>query len=136
MLRLAVVSLTLTASMGLAMAQERISISSEWGKVDAVVTDNAAGAALLEMLPFTIRMGDHQRQEKTGNLPGRLPDGPRVRDFAPGTIGLWGSGDFVVYYREGRVPQPGIVVLGQIQGNVSIFDRPGDVSVRVERLAR
>lgn len=136
MFRIALVTTALTAMMGMAMAQERISISSDWGTVDAVVADNAASNALLEMLPVTIRMRDHLRQEKTGDLPRRLPESPRVRDFTPGTIGLWGSGDFVVYYREGRVPRPGIVVLGQVQGDVSIFDRPGDVSVRIERTDR
>jgi hypothetical protein len=31
------------------------------------------------------------------------------------------------------VPQPGIIILGNVTGNVSIFDRPGPVTVRVER---
>ena len=84
------------------------------------------------MLPITIEMTDHLHQEKTGNLPLPLPDVPRQRDFAPGILGLWGSDHFVIYYRKGRVPQPGIVILGNIIGDVSIFDRPGPVAVRIE----
>jgi Cyclophilin-like family len=77
-------------------------------------------------------MRDHLRQEKTGDLPSPLPEGKRVVDFDVGTLGLWSSGDFVIYYRSGRVPRPGIVVLGKVTGDVSIFDRAGPVTVRLE----
>jgi hypothetical protein len=117
-----------------AMAQERIRISSNWGNVTAELADNAAARSLIQMLPITIDMRDHLRQEKTGNLPSPLPEVPRQRDFAMGTLGLWGPDHFVIYYRKGRVPQPGIVILGNVTGDVSIFDRPGPVTVRVERL--
>lgn len=120
-------------TIGAGMAQERIKISSEWGSVTAALVDNAATKALLRMLPLTIPMTDHLRQEKTGSLPSGLPSAARQRAFANGTVGLWGPDHFVVYYRDGQVPQPGIVILGQAEGGASIFDRPGRVSVRVER---
>jgi hypothetical protein len=116
-----------------AMAQERILISSEWGNVTAELADNGAAKALLQMLPVTIEMRDHLRQEKTGNLPSPLPAIERQVDFSSGTLGLWSSNHFVIYYREGRVPQPGIILLGRVTSDVSIFDRPGPVSVRIER---
>jgi hypothetical protein len=115
-----------------AMAQEHIRISSDWGTVTAELADNAAARSLTGMLPITISMRDHLRQEKTGNLPSPLPEVPRQRDFAVGTLGLWGPDHFVIYYREGRVPQPGIAILGTVTGDVSIFDRPGPITVRVE----
>ncbi len=115
-----------------AMAQERIQISSGWGNVSAQLADNNATRSLVQMLPITIEMSDHLRQEKTGNLPAPLPEVPRQRDFAVGTLGLWGPDHFVIYYRKGRVPQPGIVILGNVTGDVSIFDRPGPITVRVE----
>jgi hypothetical protein len=62
-----------------------------------------------------------------------LPEVERQRAFSAGTLGLWDSNDFVIYYRDGRVPQPGIVILGRVTGDVSIFDRPGPVVIRVER---
>ena len=86
------------------------------------------------VLPLTIEMRDHLRQEKTGNLPLPLPGLERQLDFSTGTLGLWSSNHFVIYYRGGRVPQPGIVLLGQVTGDVSIFDRPGQVAIRVERI--
>lgn len=119
--------------VGSAMAQDRIHISSDWGDVTADLADNEAAKSLARMLPLTIEMSDHLRQEKTGNLPSALPEVPRQRDFSLGTLGLWSSRDFVIYYRSGRVPLPGIIVLGQVTGDVSIFDRSGPVTVRIER---
>ena len=120
-------------STGPAMAQDRIEITTKWGTVTATLADNAAARTFAAQLPLTIEMGDHLRQEKTGNLPTPLPQAVRQLDFAAGTLGLWGPDHFVIYYRSGRVPQPGIVVLGKVTGAVSIFDRPGPVSVKVRR---
>jgi hypothetical protein len=120
-------------STGHAMAQDRILITSEWGNVTAELADNAAARALAQKLPLTIEMTDHLRQEKTGNLPAPLPQAERQVDFVTGTLGLWGPDHFVIYYRGGRVPQPGIVVLGKATGDVSIFDRPGPISIQLQR---
>jgi hypothetical protein len=118
--------------MGPAMAQERILISSDWGKVTAELVDNEATRSLVKMLPLSIEMRDHLHQEKTGNLPSPLPAVERRLDFSTGTLGLWNSDHFVIYYRDGRVPEPGIILLGRVTGDVSIFDRPGPVTIRVE----
>jgi hypothetical protein len=131
LLRAVVITLGLT---GPAMAQERILISSDWGEVTAELVDSEATRSLVQMLPLTIEMRDHLRQEKTGNLPSPLPAVERQLDFSTGTLGLWSSNHFVIYYRDGHVPQPGIILLGQVTGDVSIFDRPGPVTVRVERI--
>ena len=120
--------------VGPAMAQERVLISSDWGRVTAELVNNDATRALVRMLPLTIEMNDHLRQEKTGNLPSPLPATERQLDFSTGTLGLWSSDHFVIYYRGGRVPQPGIILLGRVTGDVSIFDRPGRVTVRIERV--
>lgn len=114
------------------MAQETIRISSAWGNVTATLADNEAARSLVRMLPLTIKMSDHLRQEKTGNLPSALPELPRQRDFSVGTLGLWSADHFVIYYRSGRVPPPGIIILGQTTGDVSLFDRPGSVAVTLE----
>ncbi|XFF02318.1 cyclophilin-like fold protein (plasmid) [Bradyrhizobium guangxiense] len=117
---------------GTLMAQERILISSEWGAVAAELADNDAARSLLRMLPITVQMRDHLRQEKTGNLPSHLKEVPRQTHFSKGTLGLWTSDHFVIYYRDGHVPPPGIIVLGQAV-DASILDRPGPVTVRIER---
>lgn len=129
--RVFVITLGLT---GPAIAQERVLISSDWGKATAELVDNNATRSLVQMLPVTIEMRDHLRQEKTGDLPSPLPAVERQLDFSTGTLGLWNSNHFVIYYRDGRVPQPGIILLGRVTGDVSIFDRPGPVTVRIERI--
>jgi hypothetical protein len=130
---LVIASVILMGAIGSTMAQERIVLSSEWGKVTAELADNEAARALVKMLPLTIDMRDHLRQEKTGNLPAPLPEIARQVNFSKGTLGLWSSNHFVIYYSNGAVPQPGIVILGHVTGDVSIFDRPGSVAVRIER---
>ena len=55
------------------MAEQRILITSDWGVVTAELGDNDAAKALAQMLPLTIEMSDHMRQEKTGNLPSVPP---------------------------------------------------------------
>ena len=89
------------------------------GEVTAELVDNDATRALVRMLPLTIEMRDHLRQEKTGNLPSPLPAVERQLDFSTGTLGLWSSDHFVIYYRDGRVPPPGIILLGRATGDVS-----------------
>ncbi len=84
--------------IGPTMAQERIVISSDWGKVNAELVDNKASQSLIQMLPLTIEMRDHLRQEKTGDLPSPLPGVERQLDFSTGTLGLWNSDHFVIYY--------------------------------------
>ncbi|MCD1643743.1 cyclophilin-like fold protein [Aurantimonas coralicida] len=133
MFRTIIATAALLAASGAAMSQDRIELKSSWGSVTATVADNAAGAALLQMLPLRIEMRDHLRQEKTGYLPSDLPLEARQQAFSAGALGLWSSNHFVIYYREGRVPQPGIVNLGQVEGDVSIFDRPGEVTVEISR---
>ncbi len=125
---------SVVALIGPAMAQDRIVISSDWGEVAAELVDNNATRALTRMLPLTIDMRDHLRQEKTGNIPSPLPAAERRVEFSTGTLGLWSSNHFVIYYRDGRVPQPGIILLGRVTGDVSMFDRPGQVTVRLERM--
>lgn len=123
-----------SGTIGPAMAQERIRISCDWGEVTADLVENGATQSLIGMLPLAMAMGDHLRQEKTGRFPSSLPDAKRQRDFTAGMLGLWGDSDFVIYYRDGRVPLPGIVVLGHIHDDASIFDRPGRVTVSIERI--
>lgn len=119
-----------------ALVQQRILISSDQGDLTAELADNDASRRLMQMLPVTLEMRDHLRQEKTGRLPAPLPEQPRQTGFSAGTLGLWGNDDFVIYYRDGRVPEPGIIILGRVTGDVSILDRPGSVSIRIQRLKR
>lgn len=130
---LLVTAITILGITGPVMAQQRIRISCEWGEVTAALTDNVAAKSLARMLPLTIEMRDHLRQEKTGALPSSLAMARRQYTFSAGTLGLRGEADFVIYYKNGQVPLPGVVLLGKIDGDVSIFNRPGSVKVYVQR---
>jgi hypothetical protein len=46
---------------------------------------------------------------------------------------LWGNDAFVIYYTNGSVPSPGIIPLGRIDGGAKLYDRPGPITVRIER---
>lgn len=133
MLHRTALALILTLCTGLpAMAQNSIRITGPEGSLMAELNDTPAAQALLAMLPLDLPMTDHLRQEKTGDLPAALPQGDRQRAFSTGTLGLWNSGDFVIYYSDGQVPAPGIVILGQVLDDVSIFDNADPVTVRIE----
>jgi hypothetical protein len=58
------------------------------------------------MLPLTIEMRDHLRQEKDRQSPFAFARSQAAARFLD--LGLWSSNHFVIYYSEGRVPQPGI----------------------------
>lgn len=118
---------------GSAMAQQKIHIRSPWGDVTATLSNNLAAQNLYRMLPLTLETTDHLRQEKVGTLPEELPETPRVLPFNAGTLGIWGSNRFVIYYIKGQVPPPGIMIVGEVAGDISFLDRPGPVTVRVER---
>jgi hypothetical protein len=115
------------------MSQTQIVIATDRGQFSAQLVDNETTRALVKILPVTIEMRDHLRQEKTGHLPSPLPELQRQTDFSPGTLGLWGNDDFVIYYRNGRVPEPGIIVLGRVTGDLAKFQDPEPVTVRIER---
>src|SRR6266516_3438047 len=85
--------------IGPGMAQERFLISSDWGKVTAELVDNNATRSLLQMLPLTIKIPDHLRQEQHGNLPSPSPAVERPLELSVGTKGRWNSDHFITYYR-------------------------------------
>lgn len=127
------VGIALTVLAGHACAGERVRILSPWGTVNAVLADNPSAHALLRRLPIELPMRDHLRQEKTGKLSSPLPEHTRTVQFINGDLGLWGQSDFVIYYANGTVPSPGIILLGRIEGEAQLFNRPGTTTVRIER---
>lgn len=115
------------------MSRNEILIVTERGALRAQLADNETAGALAKMLPLQLRMRDHLRQEKTGVLPSALPEGERQTGFSVGTLGLWENRDFVIFYGGGRVPAPGIVILGRVSGDLSQFANPDGVTVSLRR---
>ena len=114
----------------------RIQITIGDRRFQATLIDSAASRDLIAQLPVTIDMVDHGDVEKTGPLPSSLsldgqPDGadPEVGDvgyFAPGH-------DLVLYYGD-QSYYPGIVILGQFEGDAAerIAALDGTVTATVE----
>jgi hypothetical protein len=66
----------------------------------ATLADNATAKAFVEMLPLSMNMTDHLRNEKYYDLPNSLP----TDTFRPGTIRtgdilLWGARTLVLFYK-------------------------------------
>lgn len=118
---------------GTDMSVTELLITTDRAQLRAQLADNDSARALAAMLPLRLQMRDHLRQEKTGVLPSALPEGNRQTDFSVGTLGLWGDRDFVIYYGSGRVPAPGIVILGQVSGDLSRLDNADGLAVTLRR---
>lgn len=104
--------------------------------VTATLIDSEATRDFVAMLPLSVRVNDHMRREKTGDLPGPLSENTeRVRTYKIGDVAYWPPTEhFVIYYEHDglSLPSPGIVVLGKIASGVEMFDVPGSVDVTVE----
>jgi hypothetical protein len=102
----------------------------------ATLRDSPAVHDLVAQLPVTLEMTDHGGVEKTGPLPGPLSlDGQPVgADPDMGDVGYYAPGkDLVLYYGD-QSCFPGIVVLGQLDGDAAerIADIDGSVTATVE----
>ncbi|MGH9250688.1 MAG: cyclophilin-like fold protein [Acidimicrobiales bacterium] len=116
----------------------KIQITINGPQFQATLSDSAAARDLVAQLPVTIDMIDHGEVEKTGPLPSRLSlDGqPDGADPDPGDVGYYAPGnDFVLYYGD-QSYYPGIVVLGQLNGDAAqrIAGLEGAVTATVESL--
>ena len=104
LLRAFVITLGLT---GPAMAQERVVISSGWGKVTAELVNNNVDPGAGPDVAAHDRNARSPPSGKDRQSAFALAVLERQLDFSTGTLGLWSSNHFVIYYRDGRVPQPG-----------------------------
>jgi hypothetical protein len=102
----------------------------------ATLQDSPAAHDLLAQLPVTVEMTDHGGVEKTGPLPGPLSvDGqPEGADPDGGDVGYYAPGNDLVLYYGDQSYFPGIVVLGQMDGDAAerIADLDGSVTATVE----
>ena len=102
----------------------------------AELYDNPTAHDLVEQLPLTLAMDDHNGLEKTGRLPRPMTtDGvPRGSDPGPNEIGYYAPGqDLVLYYGDVGY-YTGIVRIGRFGTSIdAIADQPDGVTVTVER---
>ncbi len=105
-------------------------------RFQATLIDSAATRDLVAQLPLTVDMTDHGGVEKTGPLPSPLSlDGqPEGADPDVGDLGYYAPGNDLVLYYGDQTYFPGIVVLGQLEGDAAqrIAQLDGSVKVTVE----
>ena len=113
-----------------------IQISIGEQRFGATLADSAATRDLVAQLPVTIDMADHGAVEKTGPLPAPLSlDGqPDGADPEVGDVGYYAPGNDLVLYYGDQSYYPGIVILGQLEGDAAqrIAEMDGPVTATVE----
>ena len=102
----------------------------------ATLQDSAAADDLVAQLPATVEMVDHGGVEKTGRLPAplSLEGQPEGADPDVGDLGYYAPGNDLVLYYGDQSYFPGIVVLGQLDGDAAaqISGMDGAVTATVE----
>jgi hypothetical protein len=104
--------------------------------IAGTIQHNPTGSDLLSRLPVTVRVRDHNQQEKTGPLPTPLTmdempsgDAPKSAD-----IGYFAPGNDLVFYYTDAPYWRGIARIGRLDGDLSVLaDAPGELTVVVER---
>jgi hypothetical protein len=104
--------------------------------IAGTIWHNPTGADLLSKLPATVRVRDHNRQEKTGPLPAPLTmdgmpsgDAPKAAD-----IGYFAPGNDLVFYYIDAPYWRGIARIGRLDGDLSVLaDATAELTVVVER---
>ncbi len=113
----------------------RIQIAIGEERFDATLSESAAARDLVGQLPVTIDMTDHGGVEKTGPLPSPLSlDGqPEGSDPDVGDLGYYAPGNDLVLYYGDQSYFPGIVILGQLDGDAaqSISEIDGPVTATI-----
>ena len=114
----------------------RIQITIDERRFDATLSESAAARDLVAQLPVRIEMMDHGEVEKTGPLPSPLSlDGqPDGADPDAGDLGYYAPGNNLVLYYGDQSYFPGIVILGQLDGDAAkrISELDGPVTATVE----
>lgn len=115
----------------------RIVISVEGLELTATLRDTVAARDLLAQLPQTVTMSDHGGVEKTGALarPLAIDGEPAGADPDVADLGYYAPGaDLVLYYGDQSYYR-GIVILGQLQGDVArLAQLDGELDVTISAL--
>lgn len=97
-------------------------------KIDAVLNDSAAAKEFQTMLPLTLsmtRMGEHEYYDA---LPQPLTHAKNLQTgYTVGDLAFWTPGDlFALYFDEPEKAPEGLMILGHITSDLSVFDSLGN----------
>jgi hypothetical protein len=119
-----------------AASKARVRVTIGDRSIEATLVDSDAARDFASLLPLTLAMNDLFRREKFATLPRALSEqGKRTHDYAVGTIGYWPPGpDVAIFYRQDgeRIPDPGLIVLGNIKAGVEALNVAGAIRATIE----
>jgi hypothetical protein len=103
----------------------KLKITAGQTVVEGVLNDTPTARAFVQLLPVTLSMRRYDERgfnTRLGNLPktGTLQSG-----FANGDIAFWAPGElFTLFYAKGgTVNVDGLIILGRITSDLSVFHR-------------
>ena len=117
---------------------QEITITIGSSVVNAVLDDTAAAREFAEALPVTVsmtRMGDH---EYYSALPAPLSEEGNTLQtgYEVGDLAFWTPGDlFALYFDEPQREPEGLMILGHITSDLSVFDATGNPETMIIALA-
>lgn len=120
-----------------AMTPIRISVDGQ--VIEARLWDNLAAKSLIDQLPLTLDFSDYGGQEVLAEPPQPLTmEGMPAGESAPaGTIGYYGPDRVIVLYYVDVPSYPGIVRIGEIDGDLLLLRGWGSArQVTIEAVAR
>lgn len=113
----------------------KVVLSTVGASLSARLDNTPAARAFAEMLPLTLTLSDYAATEKVADLPARLPDDAAKAGHTPrrGDIAYYAPwGNLAIFHKDFR-HSPGLILLGRLDGDVSILATPGPVDVRIDR---
>lgn len=105
--------------------------------IEAVLNDSVAAQEFREMLPLTLtmtRMGEHEYYDA---LPQPLTHAEELQTgYTVGDLAFWTPGDlFALYFDEPENDPEGLMILGRITSDISVFDNLGNPEEVLIKLA-
>jgi 4-carboxymuconolactone decarboxylase len=98
--------------------------------------NNETAQDFVSLLPLILTMNDLFGREKYGPLPRAISEGgERTHRYEIGQIVYWSPGpDVAIFYRNDRqtIPDPGIILIGQLDSGVEALNVDGTVQVKIE----
>lgn len=102
----------------------------------ATLIDSKAAKDFVSLLPLTLTLNDLFGREKFAHLPRAIStEGKRTHTYEVGDIAYWSPGpDVAIFYQHdgGKIPNPGIIIIGKLDSGVDAFNVPGSVEVKIE----
>ena len=102
----------------------------------ASLVRNKTTEDFIKLLPLHLTMHDLFGREKYGALSQPIStEGKCSFNYEVGDIGYWSPcHDLAIYYKDDgeSIPNPGIIILGKIESDMSAFNISGTVKVKIE----